>query len=172
MLIGISGKMGSGKTTAAHLLTSVAPEFEIRPFAGSLKRIASMFLGDLDFSDPEVKFSMLGDEWGMTVRQFLQKLGTEAIRNGLHENAWVNMLLKDYSNQHWIVDDVRFPNEYNAIKSRGGIVIRIDRSNVQWSDHPSEVSLDSYLFDARLINNGTKEELFEKIKILWNKYRP
>ncbi len=33
----------------------------------------------------------------MTVREFLQRLGTEAVRNGLHQNAWVNALFADYT---------------------------------------------------------------------------
>ena len=32
----------------------------------------------------------------MTIREFLQKLGTDGLRNGLHENVWVNALMADY----------------------------------------------------------------------------
>lgn len=91
----------------------------------------------------------------MTVREFLQKLGTDAVRFGLHPNTWVNALFSDYKEDtltdkpnklsdhpklvslgikqfvpvypKWIITDTRFPNEAKAIKDRGGIVIRVVR---------------------------------------------
>ncbi len=33
----------------------------------------------------------------MTVRELLQKLGTDAIRDNLHEDAWVNALISEYN---------------------------------------------------------------------------
>jgi len=82
----------------------------------------------------------------MTVRQLLQKLGTDAIRDQVHLNAWVNALMSDYKlldyqyiedgkvsrngfsdYPNWIISDCRFPNEAQAIKDRGGLVWRINR---------------------------------------------
>lgn len=84
----------------------------------------------------------------MTGREFLQKLGTDAIRNGLHENTWVNALMSEYKDgnnpfnfkkdensphpleevwPNWIITDTRFPNELAAVKERGGITIRVNR---------------------------------------------
>ena len=83
-----------------------------------------------------------------TVRKLLQRIGTEAIRNQIHPNAWVNALFADYIEvidcspnpartaginvrsqgyPNWIITDTRFPNEVNAIKDRNGILIRINR---------------------------------------------
>lgn len=176
MIIGISGKMAVGKTTAAKILQEINPALELKSFAGPLKDVAKMFLGDIDLSDQEVKASNLGEEWStinpyqsnagwigaketieqqMTVREFLQKLGTDAIRNGLHPNAWVNMLFKDYTNQNWVIDDVRFPNEMNAIIKRGGVVIRMTRDDAPKSYHASEIMLDMAKFDYYIDNNNT-----------------
>lgn len=81
----------------------------------------------------------------ITYRQFLQWLGTEAIRDGLHKDAWVNGLMSEYTGwlsyrgyvakeereecypQNWIITDTRFHNELQAIKDRGGICIRVNR---------------------------------------------
>lgn len=77
----------------------------------------------------------------ITVRELLQKVGTDAMRDVIHPDVWVNALMKDYtsyypesSNEHlynkfpnWIITDVRFPNEAKAIKDRQGIVIRVNR---------------------------------------------
>ena len=50
------------------------------------------------FEDQEFKKTYLGSEWNnMQVRVFLQKLGTEAMRDGVHTNAWINALFADFS---------------------------------------------------------------------------
>ncbi len=115
----------------------------------------------------------------MSVRQLLQKLGTEGLRNGLHQNVWVNALFADYKKipNHppggmgtngptyypgWIITDVRFPNEAQAIKDRGGIMVRIDRPDnpLTPSTHESETALDDWEFDIRVVNNGRLDESF------------
>jgi hypothetical protein len=157
--------------------------WEIRKFAGKLKDIASHLTGiDVeDFEDQEFKKTLLGPEWGtvehnplnnipvfgdvqfnslMSVRDFLQKLGTDALRTGLHPNVWVNALMADYKNDdetgklpNWIITDVRFPNEAQAIKDKGGIIIRINRPGVEpINDHSSEVGLDRWKFDYTITN--------------------
>jgi len=106
----------------------------------------------------------------MTVRQFLQELGTDACRNKLHPNTWVNALMADYkpsvvgftslgedsySEPNWIITDTRFPNEAQAIKNAGGIVIRVDRPGVTAINaHPSETSLDNWNFDHKIMNGS------------------
>lgn len=149
-------------------------EWEIKKYAGKLKDIASHLTGiDIeDFEDQEFKKTKLDPEWNvhgmpMTVREFLQKLGTDALRDGLHTNVWVNALFADYrcvpadrapggwDCDNWIITDVRFPNEAKAIKDRGGIIIRIDRPGViAINNHPSEISLDDWSFDYKLVNNS------------------
>jgi hypothetical protein len=142
-------------------------DWEIRKFAGKLKDIASHLTGiDIeDFEDQDFKKTYLGKEWDyqidqfnpvqkMTVRDFLQKLGTDALRDGLHPNVWVNALMADYDEEfNWIVTDVRFPNEAQAIKDRDGIIIRVDRPGISpINAHPSEIGLDDWNFDYRIAN--------------------
>lgn len=98
----------------------------------------------------------------MSVRQFLQKLGTDSVRDHLHLNAWVNSLMCDYkSDSKWIISDCRFPNEYQAVKDKVGILIRVNRTDQVLKDlHISETALDNYKFDY-IINNETNN--FEKL---------
>lgn len=98
----------------------------------------------------------------MTVRQFLQKLGTDSIRDHLHLNAWVNSLMCDYNtDSKWIISDCRFPNEYQAVKEKNGITIRVNRTDQVLKDlHISETALDDFKFDY-VINNETNN--FEKL---------
>lgn len=135
----------------------------------------------------------------MTPRLLLQIIGTECIRDKVHPNAWVNGLFSDYKAKwvptgdsvaeedvsiekeypNWIITDMRFPNELEAVKSRGGITIRVNRPMPKDSislqaaseftgkrivEHPSETALDRASFDYIIENNGTIEELVEKVK--------
>lgn len=82
-----------------------------------------------------------------TIREFLQVLGTSVLRESLHEDIHLMSLFADYkeskegvlhktySNEpfvpklpNWFISDCRFPNEAKAIKNRGGLIIRINRS--------------------------------------------
>ena len=160
--------------------------WEIRKFAGKLKDIAGHLTGiDIeDFEDQEFKKTNLGREWWttcdegyqpMTVRDFLQKLGTDALRNGLHDNVWVNALMADYTEESdWIITDTRFPNEAQAIKDKGGIIIRVDRPGIKpINNHPSETGLDNWNFDYKIANvsdifalKQTVEVILKKLKLI------
>lgn len=167
-------------------------KFKTKKFADKLKEIACMLIGCTreQLEDQEFKKSFLYLEWGywqtsnifkqMTVREFLQKLGTNAMRNGLHENVWVNALMCDYKPEsykridvvytasslpNWIITDTRFPNELEAVKKHDGITIKITRPNCVTADlHPSETALDDVKFDYEIINDGTIQDLVLKVK--------
>lgn len=218
-LIGISGKVGSGKDTIGEIiqklcLTNKGPQFEIKKFAGKLKQTASLLTGIPieKFEDQEFKKTILGSEWGkttkqnplnaiepfkditfvemMSVRDLLQKLGTEAMRNGLHTDVWCNALFSDYKAKwiptgdaieeedvslekeypNWIITDMRFPNELEAVIKRHGITIRVNRPGYGNSmkelaeAHPSETALDGHDFDYVIENDGNLEKLISKVK--------
>lgn len=179
MIIGISGKMGSGKDTLARFIQEIDNSFKTKMFAGKLKMIASQISGIPvhKFEDQEFKTTYMSDIWNinntkMTVREFLQKLGTDGLKDGLHQNVWINALLSDYvidniTNQYpnWIVTDVRFPEEADAIKKLGGKVVRVIRNNEVGvsKQHRSEIAMDDYKdFNLIITNNGTLDAL--KIK--------
>ena len=99
----------------------------------------------------------------MTVREVLQWIGTELFRENMHKDFWVRATINRIDSDKsfydkfnggeifhntfenvYFVTDVRFPNEVEAIRSAGGIVIRIYRSGCAGANdtHPSETSLD------------------------------
>ena len=112
----------------------------------------------------------------MSVRELLQKLGTEAIRDGLHPNAWVNALMceykrpkmSEYNPSNWIITDVRFPNELEAIEDVKGLTLKVIRpvkkSKTTARLHPSETSLDKARFNYTIFNDGSIEDLIEKVR--------
>jgi hypothetical protein len=208
MIIGISGRMGHGKNTVGNIieklcLTNNGPKFEQKAFAGKLKQIASILTGIPveKFEDQEFKKSFLNVEWGtvqdiplnlippfadmqfnvmMSVREFIQKLGTEAMRNGLHTNVWVNALFSDISpKDNIIITDMRFPNEMEAVVKRNGITIKVVKdcfecggigyhkmscSKQYKKEHSSETSLDKAKFNYEIINDAGIPELIEKVR--------
>lgn len=173
-IISISGKIGSGKDTIADIIMQYTPyhRWQVKKFAGKLKDIAEILTGvpKINFEDQEFKQQDMGPEWGMTYRDLLQKLGTEAMRSGLHKNVWVNALFADYQFNieedeqihYWIITDSRFPNELAAVKKHNGITIKVirDSGNTIGITHTSETALDNYTeWDYVIDNNGTLEEL-------------
>ena len=138
----------------------------------------------------------------LTPRLLLQIIGTECIRDKVHPNAWVNALFADYKyeihrsevstkaagfiDQHvypnWIITDMRFPNELEAVKRRGGITIRVNRPYTtvvgengipatfnQNQFHPSETSLDSATFDFVISNDKDIEHLIDEVRKILEK---
>jgi len=114
----------------------------------------------------------------MTVRQFLQELGTDGLRNGLHPNTWVNSLMVDYDTEslrsdkktNWIITDTRFPNEAQAIKDAGGIVIRVDRPGIKAINaHSSETGLDKWTFDYKIMNGSDIVSLMFSVNTILKK---
>lgn len=196
MIIGISGYAGSGKDEIASIIQRIQPDkdWKVKKFAGKLKTIASILTGipEKNFEDQDFKNTMLGNEWAnrrgnhtqMSVREFMQILGTESIRIGLHRNAWVNALMCDYKTEqgidilddgnmnlwfkdvpNWIITDCRFNNEAISIKERGGVILRVNRPGVfPVNNHPSEVDLDRWNFDGVINNDGNLNDLYTKIK--------
>lgn len=102
--------------------------------------------------------------------------------------------LSEYHPSKWIITDCRYPQELEAVKERGGLTIRVTRypetiqvsrgpghtetipfdpANPKHMDHwrgecarghASEISLDSAVFDEEIINNGSIEDLIEKVR--------
>jgi hypothetical protein len=111
-----------------------------------------------------------------TYRDLLQKIGTDCMRDIIHENVWVNALMVNYLPPHqsldnkvemypnWIITDMRFPNELKAVKDRNGITIRLQKGLDTNEGHLSETALDLVKFDYIINNNGSIEDLIENVK--------
>lgn len=118
------------------------------------------------------------------VRKTLQHLGM-GVRNFIGRDAWVDAwqaaalggpgkvpqdlvpFLQDKA--HVVAPDCRFLNEAERIKSLGGILIRVERPSLVSTDtHPSETELTQIKCDFRIVNNGTLEDLSEKVAYVLN----
>lgn len=102
----------------------------------------------------------------ITIRQLLQCFGTEIVR-GLFGNAfWAERAMK-HNFDKMIITDLRFKIELEAVRKRNGLVLYIDNPNCIPEQHASESEVlemkDNHDFDFIIENNGTLEDLFNKI---------
>ena len=177
-IIGINGVIGSGKDTAATMIQSILnpSEWEIKKFAYKLKSIVSILTGiPLEsLEDINIKNSNMSYEWDIngvpqTYRDALQRIGTDALRNIFHKNTWVNALFADLKpSSKWIISDLRFDNEFDAIKNNKGLCIKIIRPTTEpkTPKHESETALTDFPFDYVLYNNGTLDDLRNEVLIM------
>lgn len=104
---------------------------------------------------------------GLTVsaRHLLQTFGTDWARNQVSDDIWLRIAAHriDYFLTHGygvVVDDVRFPNEVDLIRRKGGVVIRVDRPGfAAVGGHEAERSLTDLVPDAVIDNSGSLSAL-------------
>lgn len=124
-LIGISGRMHTGKTTIANYL--VEDGFEKWSFATKVREVA--------------------DTLGLAhTRANLQKLG-HGLR-AIWPDVWVDALRIDLEStvdlkKKVVFDDVRYPNEVKLIQRLGGVVIRLEANEeTRWSRYLTSDKFD------------------------------
>jgi hypothetical protein len=180
MLIGLGGKLQSGKDTVFNIIKEFHPEAEKFYFTKKMKESAAALFG----IDPELweKYkndeleSLLTLELGkgevvihMTIRQFLQRYGTEAHRNIFGEDYWLDDIMPedfDHSNRFVVVKDMRMPNEIERIIELSGFTVKVEKNGLENSDHPTENEIPDELIDWHLDNNGSREELKNNVKTM------
>lgn len=203
MIIGIAGFQGSGKDTIADYLCNIYG-FRRDSFAATLKDAVSAVFGwDRDLLEGRTRESRAWreqvDSWwaerlampGLTPRLVLQKWGTEVARKSWHDDTWIASLENKLARSHnnIVITDVRFPNEIQAVRRAGGIVIRVVRgAEPDWFEmaqranagnkidklelerlavHASETAWIGTEFDAVIDNNASGlDPLYVQIKNL------
>jgi hypothetical protein len=160
-LIGISGKANVGKDYVASILKS----WGWTPFSFAL-HLKMDAVGKGECSYEEVMVTKPPH-----VRHRLQLKGTEEGRMVYGEDIWIKTLdawltyfSKEWQKNLFVIPDIRFENEAEFIKSRGGILIRVVSDNRlanskltdEQKGHTSEVALDTLpdeYFNGIVVNN-------------------
>ena len=152
--------------------------WEKHAFADKLKECASIILGvpGFMFESGEFKESFtslpLSNKEGepMTNREFLQYFGTEVGRS-IDKNLWIKALMYSYGRDkesHWIIPDVRFPNEADAIRNAGGVLWKIEREGSGAGNHISEKLIDDIMVDIIIENNLDMKYYIKAITMAYN----
>lgn len=164
VVIGFTGRIGSGKTTAAQHLVDRWGFQRVR-FAGPLKT-ALLAIGctpdEIDGSLKEVPSEFL---CGRTPRHAMQTLGGEWGRELIGPDFWMRAWRRAVENttpgKLIVVDDLRYDNENLAIQEMGGYTIRIVRPSASQSWHPSE--LGDFPVNFTMGNYGSVEALTQAV---------
>lgn len=190
-LIGIGGQANMGKDEACALLRRRFPALERRAFGDGVKAVVSSIF-DVDYAfieqwkrDPNVPPGL-----HVPMRKALQIMG-DGLRT-IKSSVWIDMLFKTLP-AAGVYCDVRYFNEADAIRERGGVMILIGRSEnlsdesnlseatlystIKWFlEHTSDNVVDvgalenppigSAHFDFFLRNDGTMEELATSVETL------
>lgn len=102
----------------------------------------------------------------ITIRQLLQCFGTEIVRDLFGDAFWAERAMK-HTFDKMIITDLRFKVELEAVRKRNGLVLYIDNPNCTPEQHASESEVlemkNNHDFDFIIENNGTLEDLFNKI---------
>lgn len=167
----------AGKTTIANYLISDFGYARGR-FSDPIKRVVGLLLIYAGY-DPDIARLMLDGDlkekpipmWNnVTTRYLMQTLGTDWGRNMVHPEMWVRAAMTEIlyavedKETPVVVDDMRFPNEYDAMARQGATLIRVETPEQQASAaHASEGALNDHHFDYTIVNDGTVEDLYDAI---------
>jgi len=187
MLIGLTGKAGSGKDTVYETLSALFSEVRNVhrvAFADTLKHSSLAAFGIEDWQD---KSDAIKSNGKITIeadgkvlksisgREYFQMYGTEAHRDLFGEDFWVDVLFPplaplDFgpflqSDEIFVVTDVRYDNEALRIREYGGSVWLVERGGeeIEENDHASEQGVDYSLVNFLLPNHGSIDELKDQI---------
>tara|TARA_Y100000310_G_scaffold219606_1_gene221005 strand:- start:1064 stop:1651 length:588 start_codon:yes stop_codon:yes gene_type:complete len=185
MIVGLHGKMGSGKSICSDMICSILKENNIKAEVKSFAKPIYEIVGTIfDAEVEEIKRnkntlvrprSFMGLR---SYRELLQKVGMN-LRDLVHEDIWIDAMFgKENSKilgewtglyKWWIIDDLRFINEFDKVAISGGKLIKVKR-NVKKNLHPdilnnrSETDLDNLDDDAWdfIIDNNDSIDITRK----------
>lgn len=154
-MIGLSGRAGAGKSYVAWSLLRMLNYWAIRgSFAAELRWEIEAALG-LDQSASVLWAKPTSPE----VRRLLQWWGTD-FRRAEDPDYWVKKAMARYEKAPLpvVFDDVRFPNEADAIRANGGLLVRVlapievreQRLGTLPPEHASETAMDYYPVDMHI----------------------
>ena len=153
--IAFGGNMGSGKDTAVNYL--------IKTHGGVKSSFAKPLYDILEYAQERCGFSKEKD------RKFLQFIGTEWGRSH-DKDVWIRIAIQElprYGNV--FISDVRFPNEFQALKKLGWTCVKIIREKPKGREgngdasHSSETSMEDITWDYVIENTGTVQDLHAQL---------
>lgn len=167
--IAISGKKRSGKNTLTMELMKSLGICRSFAFADPIKNIALRMFPQIPreylFGNSELRESLV-PETDFSCRHLIRKIGR--FGRELDQEIWIKSLFDDIEtyllggDQPVIISDLRYKNEYDYLKNKGYMVVRINRKTPDVEDqHPSETDLDNLPtdgFDYVFVNDADLEK--------------
>jgi len=161
MIIAFAGRKQSGKTSGCEFTANIfartlQKNASIYNFADPLKKMCIEIFGlthDQCYGTDDQKNEYVDCKWPdngkiMSAREVKQYIGTNVFRKMQH-NVWAGATIRKIQDENLplaLIADCRFPNEVEAVKNAGGLVIKLNR-NLYNSSHESETALDEDRYD-------------------------
>lgn len=184
-ILAIAGYPKSGKDTLANSLIATHPVFKKEKFVYTIIDIVAILLNVYKinlthrelFEDRDWKEThkvTFGDKT-YTIRKLLQLIGTECFRDIISPDIWVSTLdtriMATESREPIIITDLRFPNEYEYIRSKGGLVVFVDNPMARNETLSSDVFThrsESYIEQLRsladiVLDNSSSLEAYQDV---------
>lgn len=203
-LIGVCGRIGAGKDTFAETISRYYGYKHIAfsdPLYGMLKdlnpwiQITRKMLDGMTEEERGdlyrhahallIRYKTLLHLFGLDrtkrisseVRRYFQLLGTECGRDVHGQDCWLRVAERTMTEDpgNYVITDLRFDNEMNFVKKKGGQIWLIKSVHETPPDlnHVSESIRDYGPYaDTVLRNDGTKEDFVEQIVTLFNSSYP
>ena len=174
MIIGLTGKIGSGKDTVADFLVenygytkvgfSDVMYDAVCALWGITKEDALAYKSE---GDTKAHLVVHGFITAYTWREYLQRFGTEMGREVFGPDFWVEQFADRYlayeehmpDNTLYVVRDVRFNNEAELITDYAGDIWQVHRPGYEGDEHVSEAGINENYIRGDIGNDGTIEEL-------------
>lgn len=166
MIVGFTGRARVGKDTAAGIV-SKRYGLPSLAFADPLKEAAIHMFGitrdmayGVNYDREQTVYP-----WEISVREMLQKIGTECAREVFRQDFWlmrasITMETDPVYSEGFVMSDIRFDNEAEWVLDKGGIVIMLHRSSGGIAEeHKSERGVSSHLVTKRIPNENTVGDL-------------
>ncbi len=185
-LLGIHGLKKSGKTTFAeavkkHIDENYQYNVVKTGFAEPLKECCKILFGGADKNyygtddekNEKAKFweEVLGPKFA-SYRNIMQSIGTDIFRDQVDKDFWLAVMLRKINYikttpcNLMICDDIRFTNEADFIKAKGGVIIKVEsnRTSQNKDAHSSEAGLPIDFPYEFIVRCDRIDEMNEEIK--------
>ena len=161
MIIAFAGRKQSGKTSACEFVQKLWASKKqenscIYNFADPLKHMCQTILGltyNQCYGTDKHKNELVDCYWNgkqLSAREVMQIVGTDMFRK-MQQNVWADATIRKIHYENLplaLIADCRFPNEVEAVKKAGGLVIKLNR-NLYHSSHASETALDDSEYNPK-----------------------
>lgn len=166
----------AGKTTAAVLLLQKYG-FKLLSFANPISVFVSRVIEKTEAYDWRKAFHNKNEPItgldGASWRDFMIAFGQAG--RSVYQNVWADIvkteIIKNPS-QNFVIDDLRFQNEYEMLKEQGAKLVRVANPDRKIVKSETEGLLEDYRFDYYLPNDHTSLFAYQSyinimMKILW-----
>lgn len=169
-IVAVCGLKRSGKDCLSDALCNLYGYEKIKVSAGLKDVLKTLF----DFTEEQLESDLKDipdNKWGVTPRKVMQFMGTEVMQYEIQKvipdvgrTFWIKKVVDTYIERHpskrYIISDMRFLHEYDALRKYSPYVIRVERGIADGScTHPSETEFTSIPYNALFKNKGSLADI-------------